>query len=94
MQPFLVVLEIISFIIRVFSLAIRLAANITSGHVLMFTISNFLVKLLSLNLLVAFFMLFILCFILLLEFGVAFLQAYVFVTLTCIYLNDSINLAH
>lgn len=94
MQPFLVVLEIISFIIRVFSLAIRLAANMTSGHVLMFTISNFLTKLLEFNIFIAIFMIFVLCFILALEFGVAFLQAYVFVTLTCIYLNDSINIGH
>lgn len=49
MLPFLVILEIISYIIRVFSLAIRLAANITSGHVLMFTIANFATSLLKYN---------------------------------------------
>lgn len=49
MLPFLIVIEVISYIIRVFSLAIRLAANITSGHVLMFTISGFAVKLFKLN---------------------------------------------
>jgi F-type H+-transporting ATPase subunit a len=49
MLPFLVVIEIISYIIRVFSLAIRLAANITSGHVLLFTIAGFAVKLFKLN---------------------------------------------
>jgi F0F1-type ATP synthase membrane subunit a len=44
MQFFLIIFEIISFIIRVFSLAIQLATNIISGHILMLTISNFLVN--------------------------------------------------
>lgn len=49
MLPFLIIIEVISYIIRVFSLAIRLAANITSGHVLLFTIAGFAVKLFKLN---------------------------------------------
>lgn len=49
MLPFLVIIEVISYIIRVFSLGIRLAANITSGHVLLFTIAGFAVKLFKLN---------------------------------------------
>ena len=36
----------------------------------------------------------ILFFVFILEIGVAFLQAYVFVTLVCIYFNDSLNLSH
>lgn len=94
MLPFLVIIEIISYIIRVFSLAIRLAANITSGHVLLFTIAGFAVKLFKLNWFAALFAGFLLLFVFALELGVAFLQAYVFVTLVCIYFNDSLNLAH
>lgn len=94
MLPFLVIIEVISYIIRVFSLAIRLAANITSGHVLLFTIAGFAVKLVKLNWLAAVLSGVILFLIFLLELGVAFLQAYVFVTLTCIYFNDSLNLSH
>lgn len=94
MLPFLVIIEIISYIIRVFSLAIRLAANITSGHVLLFTIAGFAVKLFKLNWFAALFAGFLLLLIFMLELGVAFLQAYVFVTLVCIYFNDSLNLAH
>lgn len=94
MLPFLVVIELISYIIRVFSLAIRLAANITSGHVLLFTIAGFSVKLVKLNWVAALLSGVILFFLFLLELGVAFLQAYVFVTLTCIYFNDSLNLSH
>ena len=94
MLPFLIVIEIISYIIRVFSLAIRLAANITSGHVLLFTIAGFAVKLFKLNWVAALSAGLILFFVFALELGVAFLQAYVFITLVCIYFNDSLNLSH
>lgn len=94
MLPFLIIIEVISYIIRVFSLAIRLAANITSGHVLLFTIAGFAVKLFKLNWFAALFAGFLLLLIFMLELGVAFLQAYVFVTLVCIYFNDSLNLSH
>ncbi|RZL35808.1 MAG: ATP synthase F0 subunit A, partial [Pedobacter sp.] len=94
MLPFLIVIEVISYIIRVFSLAIRLAANITSGHVLLFTIAGFAVKLFKLNWFAALSAGLILFFVFALELGVAFLQAYVFITLVCIYFNDSLNLAH
>lgn len=94
MLPFLIVIEVISYIIRVFSLAIRLAANITSGHVLLFTIAGFAVKLFKLNWFAALFAGILLLFVFLLELGVAFLQAYVFITLVCIYFNDSLNLSH
>lgn len=94
MLPFLIVIEVISYIIRVFSLGIRLAANITSGHVLLFTIAGFAVKLFKLNWFAAIFAGVLLLFIFLLELGVAFLQAYVFITLVCIYFNDSLNLSH
>lgn len=94
MLPFLIVIEVISYVIRVFSLAIRLAANITSGHVLLFTIAGFAVKLFKLNWFAALFAGILLLFVFLLELGVAFLQAYVFITLVCIYFNDSLNLSH
>jgi len=90
----LVVIELFSYLIRVFSLAIRLAANITAGHVLLFTIAGFAAKLLNFNFFVFLLTLVILTLIFLLELGVAFLQAYVFVTLACIYFNDSLNLSH
>jgi len=92
--PMLVVIELFSYLIRVFSLAIRLAANITAGHVLLFTIAGFAAKLLNFNFFVFLLTLVILTLIFLLELGVAFLQAYVFVTLACIYFNDSLNLSH
>jgi len=92
--PMLVVIEIFSYLIRVFSLAIRLAANITAGHVLLFTVAGFASKLLDFNFFVFLLTLVILVLIFLLEIGVSFLQAYVFVTLACIYFNDSLNMSH
>lgn len=92
--PFLVVLEIFSYLIRLLSLAIRLAANITAGHVLMFTLAGFSAKLAAVNILVFGITLVVLSLVFLLELGVAFLQAYVFVTLACMYFNDSLNLSH
>ena len=92
--PFLIFIEIMSYIMRVFSLAIRLSANITSGHVLLFTIANFIVKTINLSLIVGFLLIFVLFFVFVLELGVSVLQAYVFVVLSCIYFNDSLNLSH
>jgi len=71
-------------------LAIRLSANIIAGHTLVFIISNFLSLLLVLDCLFFFYSGFFLLIILLLEFGVAFLQAYVFIVLFCIYMHDSL----
>lgn len=94
MLPFLVIIEVISFIMRVFSLAIRLAANITAGHILLLTLSGFVIKLAALQSFLGIVPLILVIAVLGLELGVAFLQAFVFVTLVAIYLNDSINLAH
>jgi len=89
MLPFLIIIEIFSYIIRAFSLAIRLSANIMSGHTLVFIISSALLKILLVK--VFFFLIpcVALLAILLLEFGVSFLQAYVFVILVSIYLSDA-----
>jgi F-type H+-transporting ATPase subunit a len=90
--PFLLLLllipiELFSYLIRAFSLAIRLSANIMAGHTLVFIISSFLLKL-SFTLL--FFLTSLLLLVFMLELGVAFLQAYVFTILFTIYLRDSL----
>jgi F-type H+-transporting ATPase subunit a len=87
--PLLVIIEILSFLIRPLSLAIRLFANMLAGHILLFiiaTASLVLAKSFVLSGLLPFS--FILAFIVL-EIGIAFLQAYVFTILLCIYLSDS-----
>lgn len=49
MIPFLMFIEIFSYIIRTFSLAIRLSANIMAGHTLVYIISTFLLKIIFSN---------------------------------------------
>jgi F-type H+-transporting ATPase subunit a len=90
-------IEIISFLSRPLTLAIRLFANMTAGHILLKVFAGFVISLgaaggilailapVPFVLTVAFFAL---------ELLVAVVQAYVFALLTCIYLNDSINLHH
>jgi ATP synthase subunit 6 len=78
--PFLVLLEIFSYIIRVFSLTLRLVANLISGHILMKILLYILIN----NLLIAP----LLIPIILLEFFVAFIQSYVFLLLIIAYFND------
>lgn len=95
LAPFLVVIELISYTSRAFSLAIRLFANMMSGHSLLKILAGFSWTMLSAGGIFYVLQLIPLIVVFLitgLEIGIAFLQAYVFVVLTCIYLNDSINL--
>jgi len=85
----LIGIEIFSYVIRAFSLAIRLSANIMAGHTLVHIIGSF-VFLIGIKILGALLGVTFLFAILGLELGVAFLQAYVFSVLVCIYLNDAI----
>lgn len=92
--PLLVVIEVISYISRAFSLAIRLFANLMSGHTLLNILSTFVVKLMNKSIFFGIVPLVIVLCICFLEISLAFLQAYVFTVLTCIYLNDSLHEAH
>ena len=89
--PLIVVIEIISYLSRPISLSVRLFANMMAGHTMMKVFGGFVVSLglvggwLPLGFSVA---------LTGLEILVAFLQAYVFAILTCIYLNDALNLHH
>jgi ATP synthase subunit 6 len=94
--PLLVVVETISYIIRPFTLGIRLFANMFSGHVLLFVIISFVIvivekKLIIFKLLLLIFPIMLLFFIMTLELLIMFLQAYVFIILFCVYLNDSLH---
>jgi len=89
--PFLIVIELFSYVIRCFSLAIRLSANIIAGHSLVYIISNFILNVMSINLLFFFILFILIGVVLLLEIGVAMLQAYVFTILVSIYLADSLK---
>jgi len=94
--PLLVVIETISYLIRPFTLGIRLFANMFSGHVLLFVIISFVIaiiehKLIISKLLLLIFPILLLLFIMSLELLIMFLQAYVFIILLCVYLNDSLH---
>lgn len=95
LAPALVVFELISYLFRAVSLGVRLFANMMAGHTLVKILSGFAWTMLSVGglLTVASVIPFAIVFALTgLEIGVACLQAYVFTILTCIYLNDAINL--
>jgi len=94
--PLLIIIELISYIIRPFTLGIRLFANMFSGHVLLFVIISFIIviiekKLIIIKILLLIFPVLLLFFIMVLEILIMFLQAYVFIILFCVYLNDSIH---
>jgi ATP synthase subunit 6 len=95
MAPFLIIIEFISHLAKAISLGLRLAANITAGHLLFTILSSFIWKMLAAGGMIAVGALFpiaIALFITVLEIGVALIQAYVFCLLTTIYLNDSVHL--
>ena len=87
----LVPIEVISYFVRPFSLSIRLFANMLAGHTMLKVFGGFVVMLglyagwAPLAFIIAFTGL---------ELLIAFLQAYVFAILTCLYPNDAIHLSH
>ena len=88
----LVPIEFVSYIAKPISLGVRLFINLMAGHSLLKVIVGFAWSMLLLDGLQAFSFLipfFILILLMGLELGVALIQTYVFVTLTCIYLNES-----
>ena len=83
--------EIISYLSRPVSLSVRLFANMMAGHTMLKVFGGFVV---SLGILGGWLPLSFSVALTGLEILVAFLQAYVFAILTCIYLNDALNLHH
>jgi F-type H+-transporting ATPase subunit a len=96
-MPLVVFIEVLSFFLRPVSHSVRLFANMLAGHIALKVFASFVVMLgalgvagwagavLPLGLTMA---------LTALELLVAFLQAYVFAILTCIYLNDAIHPGH
>ena len=89
--PIISVIEIISYLSRPVSLSVRLFANMMAGHTMLKVFGGFVV---SLGLIGGWLPLSFSVALTGLEILVAFLQAYVFAILTCIYLNDALNLHH
>lgn len=93
--PLLVLIEFISYLARNVSLGLRLAANILSGHMLLNILSGFTYNIMTSGFIFFFLGLFPLAFIIAfsgLELGIAFIQAQVFVVLSCSYIKDALEL--
>jgi F-type H+-transporting ATPase subunit a len=93
--PLLVLIEFISYLARNVSLGLRLAANILSGHMLLNILSGFTYNIMTSGIMFFFLGLFPLAFIIAfsgLEVGIAFIQAQVFVVLSCSYIKDGLEL--
>lgn len=88
MAPLIVPIEILSYFTRPVSLALRLFANMTAGHTMLKVFAGF-VALLGVFGVVP---LLLVAALTGLELIIAFLQAYVFTILTCVYLNDALHL--
>jgi len=89
--PLMVVIEVISYFVRPVSLSVRLFANMLAGHTMLKVFAGFVV---ALGVLGGWAPLAFVVALIGLETLIAFLQAYVFAILTCLYLNDAINLHH
>jgi F-type H+-transporting ATPase subunit a len=91
LMPLIVPIEMISYLIRPVSLSVRLFANMMAGHTMLKVFAGF--ALVLPGVLKAAPVLFTVAFTGL-EFVVALLQAFIFTVLTCIYLNDAVNMHH
>jgi len=93
--PLLVLIEMVSYLARAFSLGIRLFANVVAGHTLLKILSTFLYQMFSTGALMFIFTLIpftIFVFLIGLELAVSFIQSYVFTLLVCSYIKDAIDL--
>jgi F-type H+-transporting ATPase subunit a len=89
--PIIVAIELISYLIRPISHSVRLFANMMAGHAMLKVFAGFVI---GLGLLGGWAPLVFLVGFTGLELVVAFLQAFIFTVLTCIYLNDAVNMHH
>jgi F-type H+-transporting ATPase subunit a len=95
--PLVASIEMISFLSRPISLSVRLFANMLAGHITLKVFAGFVASMSALGALGvggAVLPLIMTVAMTALEFLVAFLQAYVFAVLTCMYLNDAVHGGH
>lgn len=89
LKPLIIPIEVLSYLIRPVTLSVRLFANMMAGHLMLKVFAGFSVVMgVGLGILPMFLNVALIGF----EFLIAFLQAYVFTILTCIYLKDAIEL--
>nr|QOJ45118.1 ATP synthase F0 subunit 6 [Allobates aff. melanolaemusi AR-2020] len=89
--PFLIILETVSLLIRPVALGVRLTANLTAGHLLMQLVSQAVFILMFTSPTISIFAFILLVLLALLETAVAVIQAYVFVLLLSLYLQEMVE---
>jgi ATP synthase subunit 6 len=90
-SPFIILIETVSYIARVFSLSIRLFANMMAGHTLLKILAGFAWQMITTGgvwLIIGVLPIIIISVVSVLELAVAFLQTYVFTVLICLYIRD------
>jgi F-type H+-transporting ATPase subunit a len=94
MIPLMIVIELMSFIVRPFSLSIRLFANMLAGHILLQVFAGMVAGLLTVGWLSGLSILPLVANIAItgFEFFVAFLQAYIYAILASVYLRDAVEM--
>lgn len=89
LAPLMIILELFAYLAKPISLSLRLAANMMAGHILLKVISGFAV---SLIIFLKFLPIPLIIALIGFEIFIAILQAYIFTILSCVYLNDALNL--
>nr|YP_010557170.1 ATP synthase F0 subunit 6 [Gloydius himalayanus]UEC44906.1 ATP synthase F0 subunit 6 [Gloydius himalayanus] len=87
--PFMILIETVSLLMRPIALGVRLTANITAGHLLMTMVSSTTISLINTHISISLLTLILLFLLTLLELAVACIQAYVFVLLIILYLQEN-----
>lgn len=94
LKPVLIIIEVFSYLIRPLSLAIRLFANMLAGHTLLNILGSFTFNVFKGCSIIIILPILFVFFIMTLEICIAFVQAYIFSILICIYLNDAYSTSH
>ncbi|MBN34451.1 MAG: F0F1 ATP synthase subunit A [Rhodospirillaceae bacterium] len=92
LAPLVIPIEVLSYLIRPVSLGLRLFANLTAGHTMLKVFAGFIAPLGAFYILPAIVPMAATIGLTILEFAIAFLQAYVFAVLSCIYLHDALEM--
>lgn len=89
LAPLMIIIELFAYLARPVSLSLRLAANMIAGHILLKVIAGFVI---SLTIYLKILPIPIMVVLIGVEIFIAILQAYIFTVLSCVYLNDAVNL--
>jgi len=92
LAPLVIPIEVLSYLIRPVSLGLRLFANLTAGHTMLKVFAGFVAPLGAFYIIPGAIPMAAVVGLTILEFAIAFLQAYVFAVLSCIYLHDALEM--